>query len=401
MSATRLISSALIVIASLCACQGAENPIAGRTNAGSDNLGAAPATALETEVSSQIGTLQMSTLSAALSHPWGICFLPDGSLLVTERAGHLRRFSFKDGLSAPLSGVPEVKAEGQGGLLDVALSPDFERDALVYLSYAEPGEDGTSGTAVARARLQGSALVDLQTIFRQTPKIVSGHHYGSRLIFDRDNHLFITLGERGQRPMAQQLSNHMGTLIRIHPDGTVPADNPFVGRDDALPEIWSYGHRNQQGGALNPWTGEIWTHEHGPRGGDEVNIPQAGRNYGWPVITNGINYSGFAIPEAVGTTQDGMESPHYVWAVSPAVSGMAFYDAAAEPAWQHSVFVGAMAQRALIRLSLEGDNVVGEERLLEKQGWRIRDVEVGPDGALYLITDEEQGRLLRLAPKRN
>ena len=342
--------------------------------------------------------MQLHTLTADLSHPWGMAFLPDGQLLITERGGKLRRFHPEQGLSSPLLGVPAVKAEGQGGLLDVAISPEFATDSLVYLSYAEPGDDGSSGTAVMRARLDGEALVDAQVIFRQSPKIVSGHHYGSRLIFDRDGFLFITLGDRGQRPMAQELNNHMGTLIRINQDGSVPADNPLVGRDDALPEIWSFGHRNQQGGALNPWTGKVWTHEHGPRGGDEVNIPAAGKNYGWPIITHGINYSGLPIPEAEGKSKEGLEQPHYVWEVSPAVSGMAFYASDKVPGWQHSLFVGAMAQRALIRLSLEGDTVVAEERLLEKQGWRIRDVKVGPDGAVYLLTDEDRGRLLKLAP---
>ena len=385
----------LISCLTVTACQGDVTS----APAASASQPATPAGAGSTEtVSSQIGKLQLSTLSAELSHPWGMAFLPSGDLLVTERQGRLRRLGADGSLSAQLTGVPEVKAEGQGGLLDVALSPNFATDSTIYLSFAEPGEGGTSRTAVMRATLKGDALVDSQVIFRQSPKIKSGFHYGSRLIFDQQGHLFITLGDRGERPMAQQLNSHMGTLIRLNLDGSVPADNPFVGRDDALPEIWSYGHRNQQGGALNPWSGQVWTHEHGPRGGDEVNIPQAGKNYGWPIITNGINYSGLPIPEAEGKTKPGMESPHYVWEVSPAVSGMAFYDDDRVPGWKHSLFVGALAQRALIRLSLEGDTVVGEERLLEKQSWRIRDVEVGPDGAVYLLTDEDQGRLLKLAP---
>ncbi|MBD8527143.1 PQQ-dependent sugar dehydrogenase [Pseudomarimonas arenosa] len=393
----RSILFGLITCLILSACNAATNGSNGPQSAANEDT-ASGQSLPPTSVSSQIGKLKLQTLTTALSHPWGMAFLPDGSVLISERAGRLRHYTAEGGLSAPLQGVPAVKAEGQGGLLDVALSPQFESDRLVYLSYAEPGDDDSSGTAVIRAKLDGQALTDAQVIFRQSPKIVSGHHYGSRLIFDRDGFLFISLGDRGQRPMAQELNNHMGTLIRLNADGSVPADNPFVGRDDALPEIWSYGHRNQQGGALNPWTGAVWTHEHGPRGGDEVNVPQAGKNYGWPIITHGINYSGLPIPEAEGKAKPGLESPHYVWEVSPAVSGMAFYAHDKVPAWQHSLFVGAMAQRALIRLSLEGDTVVAEERLLEKQGWRIRDVEVGPDGALYLLTDEEQGRLLKLEP---
>ena len=386
---------ALIICLTLTACEGN-----GTSTAAPSAAPPAPGPQSQSSetVSSQIGKLQLHTLTADLSHPWGMAFLPDGQLLITERGGKLRRFHPEQGCYSHLLGVPAVKAEGQGRLLEVAISPEFVTDSLVYLSYAEPGDDGSSGTAVMRARLDGEALVDAQVIFRQSPKIVSGHHYGSRLIFDRDGFLFITLGDRGQRPMAQELNNHMGTLIRINQDGSVPADNPLVGRDDALPEIWSFGHRNQQGGALNPWTGKVWTHEHGPRGGDEVNIPAAGKNYGWPIITHGINYSGLPIPEAEGKSKEGLEQPHYVWEVSPAVSGMAFYASDKVPGWQHSLFVGAMAQRALIRLSLEGDTVVAEERLLEKQGWRIRDVKVGPDGAVYLLTDEDRGRLLKLAP---
>ena len=389
------LACALALALTACQNHGAAN---GANSAPPASAPAANAGEGSLAVSSQIGKLQLTTLSAELSHPWGMAFLPDGDLLITERQGRLRRLGSDGSLSAPLSGVPTVKAEGQGGLLDVALSPDFATDSIIYLSFAEPGEDGSSGTAVMRATLKGDALVDGQVIFRQTPKIKSGYHYGSRLIFDQQGHLFITLGDRGERPMAQQLNSHMGTLIRLNLDGSVPADNPFVGRDDALPEIWSFGHRNQQGGALNPWSGQVWTHEHGPRGGDEVNIPQAGKNYGWPIITHGINYSGLPIPEAEGKEKAGLESPHYVWEVSPAVSGMAFYNDERVPDWKHSLFVGALAQRALIRLSLDGDTVVGEERLLEKQGWRIRDVEVGPDGAVYLLTDENQGRVVRLAP---
>lgn len=342
------------------------------------------------------GEVQVEIAAEGLSHPWGMAFLPDGSLLVTERAGQLRRMAADGSLSPPLTGVPAVFASGQGGLLDVALSPQFAEDGLIYLSYAEPGEGGSSGTTVARARLTDNGLEDLNIVFRQEPKIESQHHFGSRLVFDRAGHLFITTGDRGERIAAQDLATHQGKLIRLMPDGSVPADNPLVGRSDARAEIWSWGHRNMQGAALNPWSGMLWTSEHGPRGGDEVNIPQPGRNYGWPIITHGINYSGLKIPEAEGEAKEGMEAPHHVWEVSPALSGMAFYDHARHPAWQHSLFLGAMAQRALIRLSLEGDQVRGEERLLESLGWRIRDVEIGADGAVYVLTDETEGKLLRL-----
>lgn len=378
----------------------------GTQEAATDGADATPAASAVAEsaqpaalaVSSQIGELQLTTVATGLAFPWGLAFLPDGRMLVTERIGQLRIVAADGTLSAPLAGVPAVVAEGQGGLLDVALSPDFGHDGLVYLSYAEPGEGALAGTAVARGRLQGEALVDVEVIFRQEPKLETRHHFGSRLVFDRDGHLFITMGDRGVRPTAQDLGSHMGTVARVFPDGRVPEDNPFVGRDDAQPQTWSYGHRNQQGAALNPWTGALWTHEHGPKGGDEVNIPQPGRNYGWPIVTHGINYDGTPIPEAVGREKEGMEPPHYVWEVSPGVSGMAFYDHARVPGWQGSLFVGALATRELIRLQLDGDAIVHEERLLGELKERIRDVRVGPDGALYLLTDHPEGRILRLAP---
>jgi glucose/arabinose dehydrogenase len=350
-------------------------------------------------VNSQIGSLELQSIASGLQHPWGLAFLPDRRMLVTERVGTLRIVDADGRVSAPLDGVPKVVAEGQGGLMDVALSPQFDEDALVYLSYSEPGEGKFAGTSVARARLQDNALVDLQVIFQQQPKLETRHHFGSRLVFDDDGHLFITMGDRGVRPTAQDLSSHMGTVARIHPDGTVPQDNPFIGQDGVKPETWSYGHRNQQGAALNPWTRELWTNEHGPRGGDEINIPEAGKNYGWPIITFGINYSGEPIPEAVGSEQEGMQQPHHYWPVSPGISGMAFYDHPATPAWQRSVFIGALAQTLLLRLTLNEDGVVtGEERLLADQGKRIRDVRVGPDGAIYLLTDQPDGELLRLRP---
>lgn len=350
------------------------------------------------QYSSEKGPLQVDQMAGGLEHPWALAFLPDGQgMLITERPGRLRLFA--DGqLSGPLDGVPRVFARGQGGLLDVALSPQFAADRLVYLSYAEAGDDGQAGTAVGRGRLSADLrrLEDFRVIFRQQPKLSTGIHFGSRLVFDRDGHLFIALGENNQRPTAQDLDKLQGKLVRLYPDGRVPEDNPFVGRQGARPEIWSYGHRNQQGAALNPWTGRLWTHEHGPRGGDEINIPEPGRNYGWPLATHGINYSFLPIPEARGKTVEGTEPPHYVWEKSPAISGMAFYDAGRFPAWQHSLFIGALVDRCLIRLELDGDRIVHEERLLEDLDTRIRDVRQGPDGYLYLLSDETDGKLLRL-----
>lgn len=386
---SQVISAALAI--ALAGCQG---PTAADAPAAS----APPAQAASTAVDRQVDALSVRAVASGLQHPWGLAFLPEGGFLVTERVGTLRRVSADGVVSAPIAGVPAVVAEGQGGLLDVALAPDFAQSRLVYLSYSEPGEDKLAGTAVARGRLEDDRLADVEVIFRQQPKLDTRHHFGSRLVFTPDGYLFITMGDRGVRPTAQDLSSHMGTVARVRPDGSVPEDNPFVGREGAQPETWSYGHRNQQGAALNPWTGQLWTHEHGPRGGDEVNIPQAGRNYGWPIVTHGINYSGQPIPEAVGREREGLEPPHHVWEVSPGVSGMAFYDDPRHPRWQRSLFVGAMAQRQLIRLSLDGDRVVGEERLLGELQARIRDVRVGPDGALYLLTDDINGSLLRVEP---
>ncbi|PTU75166.1 oxidoreductase [Pseudomonas mangrovi] len=341
---------------------------------------------------------KVEVLYEGLEHPWALAFLPDAQgMLITERRGSLRLLDAQGALSEPLAGVPEVFAVGQGGLLDVALSPSFAEDRLVYLSFAQ-AEGDKAATSVGRGRLSEDlrSLQDFEVIFRQMPALSSGHHFGSRLVFDRDGHLFIALGEHNQRPTAQDLDKLQGKVVRLYPDGRIPDDNPFVGRDDARAEIWSYGHRNQQGAALNPWTGKLWTHEHGPRGGDEVNIPRAGKNYGWPIATHGINYSFLPIPEAEGKQVPGTEPPHHVWKKSPAISGMAFYDHARFPAWQHSLFIGALAGAELIRLQLDGDKVVGEERLLGERKARIRDVRVGPDGYLYLLTDSGKGQLLKV-----
>jgi glucose/arabinose dehydrogenase len=349
---------------------------------------------------SELGELQLTEVVGGLEHPWSLAFLPNGQgSLITERPGRLRWLDAQGRLQAPLAGVPQVYTRGQGGLLDVALSPDFARDRLVYLSYAEADESGDkAGTAVGRGRLSEDmrVLQDFRVIFRQQPKLSEGIHFGSRLAFDRQGFLYISLGENNQRATAQELDKLQGKLVRLNPDGSVPPDNPFVGKPGARTEIWSYGHRNPQGMALNPWSGAIWLHEHGPRGGDEINIPLKGRNYGWPLATHGVNYSLLPIPEAEGEQVAGTEPPQHVWEKSPAISGMAFYAAERFPAWRHNLFIGALADQSLIRLQLDGDRVGHEERMLQDQGWRIRDVRQGPDGYLYLLTDAPDGKLVRL-----
>ncbi len=351
------------------------------------------------QLPSEQGRLQVETLATGLENPWALAFLPDAQgMLVSERPGRLRLIGYQGAISEPIEGVPEVYAKGQGGLLDVALSPDFANDRLVYLAYAEGGHEGRAGTAVGHGSLSADnrQLEHFTVIFRQAPKLSTGVHFGSRLVFDRDGHLFVTLGENNERPTAQHLDKLQGKVVRLHADGQVPRDNPFVSRPGVRPEIWSYGHRNPQGAALNPWSGELWVHEHGPRGGDEINIPRPGKNYGWPLATHGINYSFLAIPEAEGEWVPGTERPLYVWKKSPAISGMAFYSGERFPEWRGDLFIGALAGQALIRLDLDGERVVHEERLLEELGARIRDVRQGPDGYLYVLTDEANGRLLRL-----
>jgi len=343
---------------------------------------------------------RVTVLEKGLEHPWSLAFLPDGGMLITERAGRLRYRDAQGRLSTPLAGVPQVYAQGQGGLLDVVLSPNFRHDRLVYLSYAEADDTGKAGTTVGRGRLadDSASLDDFQTIFRQQPKLSTGQHFGGRMVFGRDGFLFVALGENNQRPTAQDLDKLQGKIVRLAADGAIPQDNPFVGRADARPEIWTYGMRNPQGMALNPWTGELWENEHGPRGGDEINIIERGQNYGWPLATYGINYSGFAIPEAKGQTLAGTQGPRYWWRKSPAISGMAFYTADRFPAWQASLFIGALAEQALIRLQLNDGKIVAEERLLGDLGARIRDVRQGPDGYVYVLTDAGNGKLLRIAP---
>jgi glucose/arabinose dehydrogenase len=319
-------------------------------------------------------------------------------MLVTERPGRLRIVD-RGRASEPLGGVPPVAARGQGGLLDIALDPRFAENRLVYLSYAEPGPSGTAGTAVARGRLGEGRLDGVQVIYRQRPKVQGPNHFGSRLVFARDGTLFVTQGDRfTYRDGAQDLSVDFGKIMRINPDGSVPADNPFVGRPNARPEIWSYGHRNVQAAALDPRTGQLWTVEHGARGGDELNHPEAGKNYGWPVITYGIDYSGAKIGE--GTARPGMEQPVYYWDPVIAPSGMTFYTGDAFPGWKGSALVGSLRPGLLVRLTLENGRVTREERYLGDLGERIRNVRQGPDGLLYLLTDSSDGRILQVKPAR-
>jgi glucose/arabinose dehydrogenase len=375
----------LTALIALCALLAGAWPAAG-------NITKAPA--LKTKVA-----VKTETFAKGLVHPWSMAFLPDGRLLVTERPGRMRLIG-KDGkLSPPLANVPAVYASGQGGLLE---SPDFASSRLVYFSYSEPRGQGSNGTSVARAKLTGgedaARLDDVKVIFRQEPATTGGLHFGSRLAFARDGQLFVTLGERFQRDKAQDLGNHYGKVVRIRPDGSIPPDNPFVNKQGARPEVWSYGHRNIQSAAINPASGKLWTVEHGARGGDEINVPQAGKNHGWPVITYGRDYSGLKIGE--GTAKAGLEQPIYYWDPSIAPSGMAFYTGNLIPEWKGSLFVGALSGQALHRLVLNGEQIVGEEQLLDDLGERIRDVRSGPDGAIWLLTDSPSGRVMRVVPSK-
>jgi len=340
--------------------------------------------------------LRVATLVSGLDHPWGMAFLPDGRILVTERPGRLR--IIRDGRLEPalVTGLPEIAAYGQGGLLDVAAHPRIAENALVYISYTARGAGGV-GTEVARGRLGGNRLENVEVIFRQQPKGTTGRHFGSRLVFDRAGYLYITLGDRGDMERAQKPDDHAGSVIRLHDDGRVPKDNPFVGRPGWKPEKYTLGNRNMQGAALHPRTGELWTHEHGPQGGDEVNVMRAGVNYGWPVITYGVNY-GIGTRIGEGTHKAGMAQPLHYWVPSIAPSGMAFYAGDKFPRWRGDLLVGALRDEMLVRLKLDGEKVVKEERLLKSRLGRIRDVRVGPDGYVYLLTDESNGVLARLEP---
>jgi len=344
---------------------------------------------------SERATFRLHTIAAGLEHPWAVAFLPGGNILVTERPGRLRVVRGGRLQPRPIGGVPKVVDRGQGGLLDVIAHPRFADNRLIYLSYAARGQDGV-GTHVARARLEGGKLTGLRVIFAALPRNSGGVHFGSRMVFGPNGLLYISSGERGEPDDAQKFTTHTGKVIRLTDDGKVPADNPFAGRPGARPEIFSYGHRNPQGIARHPTTGKIWAVEHGPKGGDEINILAPGSNYGWPVITYGRSYIGFSIGE--GTHKPGMAQPIKYWVPSIAPSGMAFYTGAKFPGWTGSLFVGALALQHLNRLTLDGDRVVGEERLLKEWGKRIRDVRDGPDGYLYILTDEDPGALVRLEP---
>ncbi|KAA2236724.1 PQQ-dependent sugar dehydrogenase [Salinarimonas soli] len=345
----------------------------------------------------QAGEVVVETVASGLDNPWGLAFLPDGRMLVTERPGRLRLVGADGRLSAPLGGLPGVRAQGQGGLLDVAIDPRFAENRTIYLTFAEPRAEGNGGTSVLRARLDagGTALEDATVIFRQMPAHRGGNHFGSRIAFDRGGNLLVALGDRFDlRDQAQNPANHLGKVVRIRPDGGAPSDNP--NKPGWAPEVWSIGHRNVQAAAINPATGELWTVEHGARGGDEVNIPRKGLNYGWPVITYGVDYSGAKIGE--GTAKPGLEQPVHYWDPSIAPSGMAFYTGDRFPAWRGDLLVGALRGRMLVRLDLDGDKVVREERMLEGLRERIRDVRQGPDGFVYLLTDAAPGRVLRVRP---
>jgi glucose/arabinose dehydrogenase len=338
--------------------------------------------------------VHVEVVAKELQHPWGMVFLPNGDILVTERPGRLRLIQRGTLLETPIAGLPQMREVGQGGLLGIALHPDFANHRWVYLGYAGE-DDGGYSTEVLRGRLDGLRLTDVQVIFRAFPKSNGGLHFGCRLVFGQDGTLYIALGDRGHSDAAQDLSDHRGSLIRVHDDGSVPRDNPFVGKPNARPEIYTYGNRNMQGMTFHPTSGELWTHEHGPQGGDEINIMRPGVNYGWPVITYGVNYgSGTKIGE--GTHKAGMEQPIYVWTPSIAPSGMTFYTGAALPHWRGNLFVGSLKFGLLVRLEVDGQRITHEERLFHGRYGRIRDVVQGPDGALYVLTDARNGQLLRL-----
>lgn len=348
-------------------------------------------------ISSDKHAFRVTTLLSGLEHPWSMAFLPDGRLLVTERAGRMRLVGTDFRLEPrPLEGLPEVTAQGQGGLFDVVLHPQYAQNGWIYWAYNAPGAGGW-GTALARGKLQGQRMTDVQVLFSMQPKTRSSQHFGGRIVFDKAGMLYLTLGDRGDRHRAQKLDDHAGSVIRLHDDGRVPADNPFAKQAGALPEKWTLGNRNMQGAALHPKTGELWTHEHGPQGGDEINVMRSGLNYGWPVITHGVNY-GLGTRIGEGPSKPGMVQPLHVWVPSIAPSGMAFVSGAQFPQWQGDLLVGALRGQMLVRLSLDGEKVQREERLLQGRVGRIRDVRMGPDGLVYLLSDDASGALLRLEP---
>jgi aldose sugar dehydrogenase len=342
---------------------------------------------------------RLATLVTGLENPWSVAFLPDGRMLVTERAGRLRMVGPDFRLEPqPIEGLPETVERGQGGLFDVALHPQYAQNGWIYWAYNAPGTGGW-GTALARGKLQGRRMTEVQVLFSMQPKTRSSQHFGGRIVFDKTGMLYLTLGDRGDKDRAQKLDDHAGSVIRLHDDGRVPADNPFAKRAGALPEKWTLGNRNMQGAALHPQTGELWTHEHGPQGGDEVNVMRPGLNYGWPVITYGANY-GLGTRIGEGQAKPGMVQPLHVWVPSIAPSGMAFVSGSQFPQWQGNLLVGALRGQMLVRLVLDGEKVLREERLLQGRAGRIRDVRMGPDGLIYLLSDGSDGALMRLEPAR-
>ena len=366
---------------------------------GCASVASATSTGAYTVQQTERQAVRVTILTRGLEHPWSLAFLPDGRMLVTERPGRLRYVEADGTLDpTPIGGLPAAVAQaGQGGLHDVALHPDFAHNRLVYFAYA--GRNGRRyGTELARGRLDGHRLADVEVLFRALPKSHGGSHFGGRVVLDGKGHVFLTLGDRGERPRAQDLGDHAGSVIRLSVDGGVPADNPFASVAGARPEIFSLGNRNVQGAAMNPWTGELWAHEHGPQGGDEINVIRSGVNYGWPVITYGKNYGiGTSIGE--GTHKEGVAQPLHQWTPSIAPSGMAFYNGDKFPGWRGSLLVGALKFRLLARLELDGERVVREERMLEDVLGRIRDVRVGPDGYVYLLNDHPNGVIARLEPE--
>ena len=348
-------------------------------------------------VQSEKHAFRISSLVTGLENPWSVAFLPDGRFLITERAGRLRLVSSDFKLDPkPIDGLPEVVSHGQGGLFDVVLHPQYAQNGWIYWAYNAPGPGGW-GTALARGKLQGQRMTDVQVLFSMQPKTRSGFHFGGRIVFDQAGFVYLTLGDRGDKDRAQKLDDHAGSVIRLHDDGRVPANNPFVKTAGAFAEKWTLGNRNMQGAALHPQTGELWTHEHGPQGGDEVNVMRSGLNYGWPVITYGVNY-GLGTKIGEGQVKPGMVQPLKVWVPSIAPSGMAFVSGSQFPQWQGSLLVGALRGQMLVRLTLDGEKVVSEERLFQGRPGRIRDVRMGPDGLVYLLTDDAQGALLRIEP---
>ncbi len=346
---------------------------------------------------SSVGTLKVVTVAQGLSHPWSLAFLPNDRMLVTERDGRMRIVTRRGDVDAPLRGLPRIAAYGQGGLLDVVVDPDFTTNRTIFFAFSEPGPGG-AGTSVARAQLQDGALENVTIIFRMTPKTSAGRHFGSRIVNARDGTLFVTIGDRAERKKAQDTTDNRGMVIRIRKDGSIPTTNPFVGRSGYRPETWSYGHRNPQGAALHPQTGDLWVHEHGARGGDEINVSRAGRNYGWPTISYGRHYWGGKIGD--GTSKPGMEQPVFYWDPSIAPSGMAFVRGPVFKAWHGDLLVGALKYRMLVRLRFNGTRKIEEERLLRNIDERIRDVRIGPRGYIWLLTDSSNGKILRVEPAR-